>query len=60
MNKKKDKQFYKKQIKIIINFKKLINNNIVKGIIGIMKCGHKRGNPLYILLQINVIIIIFK
>jgi len=31
-------------------FKNLINNYILKGKIGILKCGHKRGNPLYILL----------
>jgi len=35
-------------VKVTVNFKKF--NYILKGKIGILKCGHKRRNHLYILL----------
>ena len=44
-----NKRFYKKFVKLIVNFQKFNNNYILKGKIDILKCGHKRENSLYIL-----------
>jgi len=46
----RNKRFYKKLVKVIVNFQKFNNNYILKGKIDILKYGHKRENHLYILL----------
>jgi len=39
-NGREDRQFHRKQVKVMLIFKNLTNNYIVKDKIGIMKCGN--------------------
>jgi len=48
--KKRDIWFYKKFVKITVNFLKFNKLLYLKDKIGILKSGYKKGNPLYILL----------
>jgi len=46
----RDIRFYKKLVKVTVNFKKINKLLYLKGKISILKCEHKKENLLYILL----------
>jgi len=48
--KSRDSRFYKKLVKVTINFQKFNKLLYLKDKIGILKCVHKKKNPFYILL----------
>ena len=58
INKEEEKKqrywFYKKFVRVTVNFLKFNKLLYLKGKISILKSGHKKGNPLYILLYIYI------
>jgi len=56
----KDKKCFKITIKSKLFIKKIILKIIIKGKMGISKCGHKREYHLYILLQMFCFVNYYK